>query len=253
MKFSLFDRVLGTQAPPPDGSPVTAYRDYRLGSATPGAFFSATIQAQWLSIRMGCESQIFQYLWNQGKAVTSHFSVLDATAANDALNASFAVRRVIPGSDIQLVYARATLNVAENDRDFAERKADIERRASIQIADLEAKYAYLIRLRDLFLSDAAMTGLWWSNGDPDRVLRLAEPAVGFDTIVRKIAGSPNAPGQQQDKIASLIGCFLTSLGPDHREYLIGQLAKIFESYQQPDLVPYQATFARATTRRSRSS
>lgn len=200
-----------------------------------GAFFSASIQAQWLPNRMGCDIQVFQYLRDQGNAVTRHFSVLDAPAANDALNASFAARRVIPGSDIQLAYARATLDVAKDDRDFAERKADIERRASIQTADLEAKHAYLMRLRDLFLGDAAMTGLWWSNGDPDRVLRLADPALEFDAIVSKIAGSPNSPELLEDKIAPLIGRFLTGLGPDHREYLIGQLAKIFKSYHQPDL------------------
>lgn len=234
MKLSLLGRFPRTQALTPDGSPCGASRDYRLDSALPGAYFSASIHTWWLPNTMGCESQVFQYLWNKGNDVTSHFSVLDVAAANDAFNTSFAVRRGIPGSDIQLVSAHAALNVAQEDRDFAERKVGIERRASIEGADLEAKHAYLVRLRDLFLSDAAMTGLWWSNGDPDRVLCLAEHARVFGTIVEEIVGAPNGPARQ-DKIAPLIGRFLTGLGPDHREYLIGQLAKIFDSYQQSDL------------------
>jgi hypothetical protein len=234
MKLPLTGRLPRAQAPAPDVGRYAAARDYRLDSALPGALFLASIRASWLPHPMGGESRIFQHLGSMGNKVTSHFSVLDVAAANDAVNTSFATRREIPGSDIRLVFAHATLNVAQEDRDFAERKADIERRASIEAAGLEAKHAYLMRLRDLFLSDAAITGLWWSNGDPDRVLRLTEHAGAFDTIVSEITGSPHGPARQ-DKIAPLIDRFLTGLGPDHREYLIGQLAKVFDGYQQSDL------------------
>lgn len=233
MKF-LFDRFLGIESPAPDRGPESARREYRLDSAVQGAYFSASIQAWWLPVGPDRASRVFQYLWAQARAVTTRFSVLDATAANDALNEFYAIRRVIPDSDIQTVTARAVLEVAEKDREFAERKADIERRAIIEAADLEAKRAYLMRLRALFLGDAAMARLWWSNGDPDRVLRLGEHPEVFAAIVSSIAESSDS-SVQPDKIAPLIGRFLADLGPHHREYLIGQLARIFENYQQQGL------------------
>jgi hypothetical protein len=79
-----------------------------------------------------------------------------------------------------------------------------------------------------------MAGLWWSNGEPDRMLRLAEHAAAFDSLVSVVTG-PHADPAQADKIAGLIGRFLADLGPDHRTLLIGQLAKVFESYHRPDL------------------
>jgi hypothetical protein len=72
-----------------------------------------------------------------GHKTTRRFSVLDAAAANDAINVSFAAGHVIPGGGVQLVGARAELTVATDDLAFAERRAAIERRAIIEAADLE--------------------------------------------------------------------------------------------------------------------
>jgi hypothetical protein len=234
MRFSLLDRVLAPQGPVPDPVPRSASRLYHLDSALPGACFAASIQAWWRPAESVSEETIFQHLHKEANAVTGSISVLDADAANDKVNGVFAARHMIPQGGIRLVDARATLSVAKDDLDYAERRAGIERQAHIEAAALEARYAHLVRLRELFLSDAAMAGLWWSNGDPDRVLRLDEHMSKLDTIVSMVSGSPGGPAQQ-DMIAPLIARFLTDLGPEHREYLISQLAKIFESYRQPSL------------------
>jgi hypothetical protein len=217
-----------------DRSPDSARRNYRLESDMEGAYFGASIQAWWLPVGTNCEGQIFQYIGYHGNKVTRGFSVLDRAAANDALNAWFSVQRPIPDSGIELVSARADLNVADDVLDFAGRKADIQRRTSIESADLEAKHAYLTRLRDLFLKDGGMARLWWLNGDPDRLLRLADHTAEFDAVVNVIAGSRD-PDVQPDQIAPIIDRFLTELSPRHREYLIGQLGQIFVSYEQPHL------------------
>jgi hypothetical protein len=78
--------------------------------------------------------------------VTRRFSVLDAVAATDALNASFATMRLPAGSGAQLRYAHAELRVAEEVRDFATRQAMIARQANADIAELEAKHDYLSEL-----------------------------------------------------------------------------------------------------------
>lgn len=233
MRFSLLDRLLTPDVPVPDSAPRSASRLYRLDSALPGARFAASIQAWWHPSGSVSEETVFQHLYQEANAVTSRVSVLDAAAANDKLNAALAARRVIPQNGIHLVDARVVLSVTKDDTDYAERRADIERQARVESAALEAKHAQLVRLRDLFLSDTAMARLWWSNGDPDRLLHLADNTTKFDTIVSMVAtGDGTAPS---DKIAPLISLFLANLGPDHREYLISQLAKIFESYRQPSL------------------
>ena len=233
MRFLSLDWGQQARVSAHDRNPETARRNYRLESVD-GTCFSASIQAWWLPAGVNCESQVFQYLGFHGNKVTKDFSVLDRAAANDAFNAWFAAQRTIPGSGIDLVAARAELTVPDDILEFAGRKADIQRRASIEAADLEAKHAYLIRLRDMFLKDAGVARLWWLDGDPDKLLDLAKHAAEFDAIVTTIAGSQGA-STQPDTIAPLIDRFLTELGPHHREYLIGQLAQIFKYYDRSDL------------------
>jgi hypothetical protein len=79
-----------------------------------------------------------------------------------------------------------------------------------------------------------MARLWWSNGEPDRLLRVADNTGAFDTVL-SLVGESGAGSAQADKIASLIERFLTDLGSSHRELLIAQLARVFASYQRSEL------------------
>jgi hypothetical protein len=177
---------------------------------------------------------VFRSLREQGNAVTRRFSVLNTEAASDELNASFIGTRLLPGTGIQLLSASASLSVAEKDRDFAAKQATIARQADADAAELAAKHTHLMRLRELFLRDTATAMLWWSDGDRDRMLGLADHEKQFDTMVRLITGSPHGTAPP-DEIAPLVASFLADLGPDHRRFLISQLAKVFESYHRPDL------------------
>jgi hypothetical protein len=161
--------------------------------------------------------------------------VFDTAAAQDPLNSTYAaLPGEVSGAGVQLVSARAALDVAKDDLDFAERKASIQRQTTLDAASLEATQARLTKLRDLFLSDSAMAGLWWFNGEPDRLLQLESNAVKFEKVVSAVAESPSGAANA-NKIANLLECFLADLGPDHRELLIAQLAKIFTGYQRPEL------------------
>lgn len=209
-------------------------RSYRLESDLHGAPFSATIKASWLPADPTTDTLVFQHLLEEGRAVSRRFSVLDLAAANDAINATFAVRRAIPHSNIQIVAARAELGVSKDQLAFAERRAGIELRVDIDAAEMDATYARLSKIRELFLSDSAVAGLWWSQGEPDRILQLKDKSGELESIVSMVAAS-HGGRILEDKIANLIGRFLAELGPSHREWLIRQLAKVFESYQQPGL------------------
>jgi len=219
-----------------DGLPENGSATYRLSSELDKALFTASIYARWLPPGRGGRALVLPHLRQEGDAVTKRFSVLDVAAANDALNMTFARMhgREIPGAGVRLVNATAMLRVDEDHRDFAERKASIERQARLDAAEVEATLTRLVRVRDVFFRDSAMACLWWSDGKRDKFLELDTNKDKFGTIVNLLTGSP-AGHAEADRIAGLIDLFLKDLGPDHREYLAGQLGQIFTGYARPDL------------------
>jgi hypothetical protein len=66
------------------------------------------------------------------------------------------------------------------------------------------------------------------------MLRLTDDSVMPDGIVSMVAATDTGPAQE-DKIANLIKHFLDGPGHSHQEWLIRQLARVFERYRQPGL------------------
>lgn len=200
------------------------------------AQFIAAIHAQWESSGRGGREIVFQYLGDQGAAVTRKFSVLDVMEANDRVTSAFSriAGSEIPGAGIRLISASVTLQVEDGDRKFAEQKADLSRQARFHADDAETTLARLTAIRDMFLRDPAMAGLWWSEGKPERLLELAAHKNEFSAIVSLLDGTDTG-GAEADKTGALINVFLTNLSPDHRAHLLDQLARVFTSYERPDL------------------
>jgi hypothetical protein len=189
MKPRWLEYVLGPP-PPSDGVGICeGHRIYRLKTDLAEAWFTASIQARWLSADPGHEALVFRHLRDVGNGVTCRYSVLDPAVAQDALNATLSALREIPGAGIQGMSAHAALSVAQEDLHYAERSAAIQRDQLVDIAKLESKHEGLTRLRDLFLSDGTMARLWWFDGDRERFLRLAEHDGKFDTIVSMFAAT----------------------------------------------------------------
>lgn len=234
MRLFRSDRWPAVQQTEPDVMPCHATRQYQLDSVLPATHFAAVFHAEWLPMGQGHDAIVFRSLSWQANAITRRFSVLNAEEANDELTLFLATARLPADSGIRLKSARATLSVAQEDREFAARQAMAARQADADVAGLAAKHAYLMRLRDLFLSDGATARLWWSDGDRDRILRLPKEGDQLDAVVGLITKSPEG-AVQPDKIAPLVASFLEGLGVGHRTYLIGQLTQIFENYHRPDL------------------
>jgi hypothetical protein len=95
--------------------------------------------------------------------------------------------------------------------------------------------ARLTTIRDMFLHDSASAALWWSEGKPERLLELAAHKDKFSTIVNLLYGTA-ADRAEADQTSELINVFLADLRPNHREHLLNQLARVFTSYDRPDLV-----------------
>jgi hypothetical protein len=224
----------------------TAYDDpaesgsaaYRLASELGAdAQFTAAIRAQWESSGRGGREIVFPYLGRQGAEVTRSFSVLDVAEANDTLIRAFAqiAGSEIPGTGIRLISASATLQVEDGHRKFAEQEADLNRQARFHADDAKVKMARLTTIRDMFLHDSASAALWWSEGKPERLLELAAHKDKFSTVVNVLDGTA-ADRAEADQTSELISAFLADLAPHHREHLLDQLARVFASYDRPDLV-----------------
>jgi hypothetical protein len=216
----------------PAGVPYRSTRRYRLESALPDTYFDAEIEAGWLAPKPGYDATVFHFLKERGSAETRRYSVLEVEEANDGLNMCLGAIRWPAGIELSFVHAKLT--VYEVDRDFALNQAAIKRQAQAKAAELVTEHAYLARLRELFLCDSATAMLWWSNGDPDRVLRLVKEGEQFEALVGMVTRSPGSK-VQPDRIAPIVASFLEDLGADHRAHLIGQLAKILENYHRLDL------------------
>jgi hypothetical protein len=224
--------------PGADGVGESGSAGYRLPSELgTDARFTAAIRAQWECSSHGGREIVFPYLAGQGVEVTKNFSVLDVTEANDTLMRAFSQisGSEIPGTGIRLISASATLQVEDGHRQFAEQEAGLNRQARFHADDAKVKMARLTTIRDMFLHDSASAALWWSEGKPERLLELAAHKDKFSTIVNLLYGTA-ADRAEADQTSELINVFLADLKPHHREHLLNQLARVFTSYDRPDLV-----------------
>jgi hypothetical protein len=200
------------------------------------AQFIAEISAHWEPSGHGGRENVFPYLGAHGAEVTRKFSVLDVTAANDALTRTFSqiAGSEIPSTRIRLIAASATLQVEDGPRNLAEQEADLKRQARLHADDAQAKMARLTMIRDMFLHDGAIAALWWSEGKPERLLELVAHKDKFNMVVNLLHGV-TVDRAEPDQASDLINVFLADLGPHHREHLLDQLARVFTSYDRPDL------------------
>lgn len=189
------------------------------------AQFTGTIDAQWTPSGNGGRRLVFNYLYSKATEVTRQYSVLDAALANEALTDTFDHLRGLdfPSSGVRLQGASAELRVDEGDQRYATKKAVIQKEKLL-----------LAEVRDTFLCDSATAGLWWANGDHDRVLELGAHRDEFAAAVNLVNGTADSQAEA-DNTGELISEFLRDLGPEHRNYLLGQLGKFFSSWGRDDL------------------
>src|ERR1700742_332067 len=76
--------------------------DYQLDSNLTGSPFEATVQASWRPRGREHGATVFHHLRLHANSVTSGFSVLNAMAAENALNTFFATAQLSTGTSIQV-------------------------------------------------------------------------------------------------------------------------------------------------------
>ncbi|MEU4235591.1 hypothetical protein AB0F17_65985 [Nonomuraea sp. NPDC026600] len=171
--------------------------------------------------------------------VTPTFSVLSEGEAQS--EAEIAVHRQARGIDRRLTSVQITLSANDDMKAYAE---NFERELR-QSALTEAMYAMKARqasyVRDHLLADAQIARLWWLDGRAEKLPELLNMGNNFEQVVglvRDGMGSAKTPEEALvvERVAEIIKDFLAPLGAQHREVLLSQLGKIFESYEREDLV-----------------
>lgn len=212
---------------------ATYYLPSNLGQDAP---FTVVVNAVWEPSSRGNGDRVLPFLAGEGAKVTRGFSVINVDAAKDALIDTFKRMRgyQIPEVGAILISAAPEVRTDDHYRAFAQQKETLRLQALVHDEELKTKQAQLTRTRDMFLRDSAMAGLWWSQGQPDRLLELAAHKEKFGSVVSLLDGTA-ARNAEADRTGELINVFLADLRPEHREYLLGQLAQIFTGYGRQDL------------------
>ena len=85
------------------------------------------------------------------------------------------------------------------------------------------------------LSDPALAGLWWLDGQPEKLPELVKLSKNkvFEEAATLFSASPDHASV--DPIPELVRLFLHGLGPSLRQQLIEQLHLVFISYERTDL------------------
>ncbi|MFC3993847.1 hypothetical protein [Actinoplanes siamensis] len=130
----------------------------------------------------------------------------------------------IVGADVELEVSPDVL-AAYNEMQAIRRQAAVERlRWETDLVELEF-------LREQVFSRPEVARSYWLKHHLDKPGDFA--AVPFDQIAESFAADrgPDTP----TRIAEIIGDFLGRLDEGQRDYLIGQLGRVFSSYSRPDL------------------
>ncbi|TFV33203.1 hypothetical protein E4K10_30505 [Streptomyces sp. T1317-0309] len=184
--MSMFGRRRRRSGPPPE--PDTAKKasgthprqgtvsiaDERLPSRVSSVFFSVCITGTWslqgdaLSQRRDPAAVARHHLREQTRHTLTHYDVLDAMAAEDAVNVAITPQLELPeGLTVQCT---AELAVTNRDRSLAEEHLRTEQRGDLERQETRRRITFLQRI----LADSDLRPVWWIDQYPERLKDFAQ-------------------------------------------------------------------------------
>lgn len=212
----------------------------RLRSSLEGAYFQAAFDVAWTANADGGypravqEAHIFQYLSHVAEQVTVRCSVLEVELTRSQVAIELNSVRGLPNTDVSLTDVQVHLSPDPAGAEFAARHEQFRREIALTRAHHESQAAQLQLMRQHILADSSVARLWWLDGKPERLAQMVGQGDLFERVVDLLSGS-RREAAGDERIAGLIGRFLEELGPEHRELLLRQLGRVFESYERHDL------------------
>lgn len=216
--------------------PLTLFQG-RLPSKLPQAQFQVVIQAEWPTgwrVDPVRRSLVEQHLLAAARSAAEHYSVLDPGEAGAAMDLELSSQVDMQDAGIHPTTACITqIEVGQDDRRMAEsQEAFCRQTALTQIEQMEDARRLRI-LSDEILIDPTLARLWWLDGKPERLAELVAQGKMFEEVSDLFCRSPEPLAAEP--IAELIRIFLKDLDVGCREWLVGQLHRVFGSFERGDL------------------
>ncbi|BCL13269.1 hypothetical protein [Micromonospora sagamiensis] len=207
-----------------------------LASALPGANFQAEVTVEWRGSEPEAEAKVRAFTWDHLARWAATRRVTDASHLADLINARGVSEIPVPRTALVLTHLHVRITVPAEALAATTTWEEAERRATLEEQRREGELRQLRWLRDEIFGKPDLARMYWHLRHPADLRALADPV--FDTVAIQLgSGQPvTAPPQvKEDSVSVLIGKFLAGLGADERWHLIGQLDRVFRSFDRPDL------------------
>ncbi|MEU4770907.1 hypothetical protein [Micromonospora sp. NPDC023644] len=207
-----------------------------LASALPGANFQAEVTVEWRGREPEAEAKVRAFAWDHLArwAVTRRVTVASHLA--DLINARGVTEIAVPQTSLVLTHLRVRITVPAEALAVTTAWEEAERRATLEKQRRGDELRQLRWLRDEIFGRPDIARMYWHLHHPADLQSLTDPL--FDTIAAQLGSGERvtAPPQvEADPISVLIGKFVAGLSADERRHLVGQLDRVFRSFDRTDL------------------
>ncbi|MEU8686877.1 hypothetical protein [Streptomyces sp. NPDC048665] len=177
------------------------------------------------------------HLREQARQTLSHYDVLDAPAAEDALNVALTQPHDLPEG--LTVHGTAHLSVTSRDQKLAEEHLDTEQRGDIDRQESRRRISHLQRI----LADPDLHRVWWIDQYPKRLADL--PLL---TTAVKDLKAPHDPSHDalREEVARFVDQLLGDIRTPHqREIFLRALTQTLQVLGSTELQTASAQWLNA--------
>lgn len=220
----------GIQVPPAPPVRVNRFTN-ELPSRDRNLPFVVSFALRWQG-ELGVVSAAKADLCEKARSISSRYRLSQAIQLDAELQTQLDRhwRRVLEVGT-HLLGGEVEVTVAPEVQDVCAEMQAIRRRAAVERVRWETDLEDLQFLRDNIFSRPDVARSYWLNRYLDKPAEFK--AVPFDEIAAAFA--PAAEESQSVRITVLLEEFLSGLDDGQRQYLLGQLEKIFRAYDRPEL------------------
>ncbi|WFE65061.1 hypothetical protein [Micromonospora sp. WMMD714] len=228
------DWTSGSEKPPPMPTPSDTF-EATLPSALPGANFQAEVTVEWRGREPEAEAKIRAFVWDHLARWAAARRVTVASHLADLINARGVTETPVPQTCLVLTRLHVRIAVPAESLAVTTAWEVAERRATLEKQRRTDELHQLRWLRDEIFARPDMARMYWHLHHPADLRSMTDAT--FDQIAAQLGGDERvvSPQAEEDPISVLIGKFLAGLGADERRHLIGQLDRVFRSFDRTDL------------------
>ncbi|MEV1321444.1 hypothetical protein PSN13_01357 [Micromonospora saelicesensis] len=207
-----------------------------LASALPGANFQAQVTVEWRGREPEAEAKVRAFTWDHLARWAATRRVTDARYLADLINSRGVSETAVPQTSLVLTQLRVRITVPAEALAVTTAWEEAERHATLEKQRRGDELRQLRWLRDEIFGRPDIARMYWHLHHPADLRSLTDPL--FDTIAAQLGGGEGvtaSPQVEEDPISVLIGKFVAGLSADERRHLIGQLDRVFRSFDRTDL------------------